>query len=466
MTRAWIISVVAVGLLVLFGGLFYWYGTLVAAVGSLNIYSGSAEVVRGGTSEFGKTGSPVRLKDAVHVGEGSRVSIILKDGSVIRLEAGSEVEVASIEYGGGKMRNALFRLTVGRLWSHVEPLESGGSFTVETPTVVASVRGTEFNISYLNAQSDLYVESDVVFLALKITPRNGKEVKKGELFRIRDAFAAEDFEIGAVLAPPEYGDDWIRFNQAEDKNILGALDGEVDAKPEGAVPGREEPAKIPRGPVELAPPLPGGKALPKPGGGVSQPQAQDVPQLLNVSPLERKVLQLIVAPIQAIAPGGQPLKFTVVAEYSDGGKEDVSEKAEWSQLPALGFFDSFGNFWPQSPGSTTVTASFGGATSNVVSVSVWVVQPKKLLRLDVSYVKNQSAGVAYKFPTVQFKAVAQFSDTTTEEVTLKTAWSVQPDGSAQGSIDGAGLYLPRSAGNDIVVASYEGQVVPTTIQIP
>src|SRR5262245_509044 len=130
---------------VIAGGLF-WYRNAEAAVGNLNIYEGTVDVVRGGNGSAGKTGTGVKNNDVIKVGTGSRVSIILKDGSVIRLEAGSEVEVL----GAGK-----FKLIQGKMWSKVEP--QSVTWEVETPTIVAAVRGTAFNTRYSNLSSGVSV---------------------------------------------------------------------------------------------------------------------------------------------------------------------------------------------------------------------------------------------------------------------------------------------------------------------
>ena len=76
-------------LVLVIGGFFYWYQASKADIGSLNIYQGNADILRKEKNIAGRTGSTIKLKDTIRVAKDSRVSIVLKDGSVIRLEAGS-----------------------------------------------------------------------------------------------------------------------------------------------------------------------------------------------------------------------------------------------------------------------------------------------------------------------------------------------------------------------------------------
>ena len=157
-------------LVLVIGGFFYWYQASKADIGSLNIYQGNADILRKEKNIAGRTGSTIKLKDTIRVAKDSRVSIVLKDGSVIRLEAGSEVGVSELEYNGTKIKKALFDLRLGRLWSHVEPLEAGGSYNVQTPTVVATIRGTIFNVDYMQIKSVIYVDDHEVGTFLKLLP--------------------------------------------------------------------------------------------------------------------------------------------------------------------------------------------------------------------------------------------------------------------------------------------------------
>jgi hypothetical protein len=148
------------------GGFFYYTNVARASIGNLNIYDGTVELLRGSDKLAGKTGTGVRNTDILKVGPNSRVSIILKDGSVIRLEADSEVEVTELTYDGDNIQTANFRLISGKMWSKVEPLSTNADWQVETPTAVASVRGTAFNTRYSEASTGVSVYLGKVGVAL------------------------------------------------------------------------------------------------------------------------------------------------------------------------------------------------------------------------------------------------------------------------------------------------------------
>ena len=139
---------IGVGIAIAGAGFFYWYQAAFASIGNLQVYMGSADVMQGDEIRHAQTGMSVKLNDAFTVAPGSRVAIVLKDGSRVRLEAGTRMEILQLEFDHGRISRALFKVDSGKVWSFVEPLAPSGSFQVETPTIVASVRGTSFNVIY------------------------------------------------------------------------------------------------------------------------------------------------------------------------------------------------------------------------------------------------------------------------------------------------------------------------------
>lgn len=192
-----------------------------ASIGNLQVYQGAADIVRRGQQVSGSTGDPIRLGDTLKSAADSKVAIVLRDGSVIRLEAGSEVQVAELNYQGQKIKEAVFRLKFGRLWSRVAPLDPEGQFDVETPTAIAAVAGTSFNSDYLDRLTGFYVDRDQVNVYLKNQAKtlNAQKIETGLIIRLRDDHLEEDLAAGAKSPEPEFFDDWIRFNQAEDDKI-------------------------------------------------------------------------------------------------------------------------------------------------------------------------------------------------------------------------------------------------------
>ena len=111
-------------------------------------FMGSAEV----THSDGKT-EPVSLKmfirkdDRINTKDG-HVLLQIGDEVLTRIESGTTVEIAKL-FDNNETQLALRQ---GQLISKVKKLEKN-SFTIKTPTAVASVRGTAYSVSYYENRS-------------------------------------------------------------------------------------------------------------------------------------------------------------------------------------------------------------------------------------------------------------------------------------------------------------------------
>lgn len=213
------IYLIVLVLIIVGAGFFYWYSTSSASVGSLNIYNGDVDIVRANKSVPGKNGNEIKSKDILKVHANSKASIILKDGSVIRLEAGSEIQIDKLEYQNKKIKNAVFELKSGKLWSDVQPLSQGAQYQIETPSVVAAVRGTSFDVEYNGSSSLVYSHNHQIQTNLRNNPNEIKPVSDGQIFKISDSNLLADFQTGPRPLQPGDINDWIKFNVSEDRKI-------------------------------------------------------------------------------------------------------------------------------------------------------------------------------------------------------------------------------------------------------
>ena len=203
-------------ILLVIAGFFLVKTAVSTDIGSMAIYRGTTEIIRNTTQISGTNGQGVQVSDTIQVNPESRSALILKDASLIRLGANSRVEVATLAYRGGTIKDARFRLLAGRLWSNTKPIMPDGEYRVETPTMVASVRGTRFDIRYQNGVTELWVISHAVAVSLISAPLRTTMVKAGEHIMIHDSSATEDFSHGPNTEDPPQDDDWVAFNQQED----------------------------------------------------------------------------------------------------------------------------------------------------------------------------------------------------------------------------------------------------------
>lgn len=473
-------------ILVLGGGFFYWYRTSSASVGSLNVYNGSVEVIREDKTLSGATGTGIKLNDTIKVGADSRVSIILKDGSVVRLEAGTEVVVAQLEYDGKKIKSATFDLKIGRLWSHTEPLPSGSEYEVETPTIVAAVRGTSFNIDYLDQTSLAYVYRHSIKVIARTDSEQIANVDEDQVLVIDDNSVVEDIQAGPDDATPPpviqtllpdgtepdapepvvskfVIDDWIIFNEQEDDKLDNQ---QGDDKVIGDESSNEERPTDDANPDDSS------------AESSSSPASNQSPLSTNPStttPSGKQLTNLKVSINKTIVEVGATAKLSAQGTYSDGSTENVTSQVIWTQTPQLGTIDKIGNFYAETVGTTGVTGEFQGAKTGALKITVTkkasnqttpTPPDKQLSSVKLSFVKLQSQpGSNYPYPPSQFTAMAMYSDGSTSNVTDQADWTVTPGG-AEGTITSGGYYQPRMAGSDKVVASYQNVTGSLSISTP
>lgn len=80
--------------------------------------------------------------------EDSWLEIKFDDGNIIRLQADSEVSLGAIEDIEGGLRQSVIELRYGKVWAIVETEDQ--PFQIETPGLIAGVRGTKFRVDAAN----------------------------------------------------------------------------------------------------------------------------------------------------------------------------------------------------------------------------------------------------------------------------------------------------------------------------
>ena len=117
-----------------------------ATTAKVSLLEGSATRTAGGKAEPLAQGAEVHAGDELATSDGSRLELVLEDGSVIRVGPKSQLVVQELRYDGESTLNARLKLLLGAVWAHVEHLSPSGTFEVQTERAVAGVRGTEFRV--------------------------------------------------------------------------------------------------------------------------------------------------------------------------------------------------------------------------------------------------------------------------------------------------------------------------------
>jgi hypothetical protein len=115
-----------------------------------------------GKSQLAAPGDKVLWGDNIVTDRGGRARITLDDGSI--LNVGSDSSLRVVQHDAANQRTNL-QLAYGRLrTSAVRLARTGSSFEVRTPTAVAGVVGTGFDLSFVNGITSLSVDEGSVNL--------------------------------------------------------------------------------------------------------------------------------------------------------------------------------------------------------------------------------------------------------------------------------------------------------------
>jgi len=112
----------------------------------LSITEGDVSVMKEGTDDWVPAETEMELKkgDTIKTGGNSSAEITFFDGSTMELEAGTEIEILSLDLAcDTSVSTITMEQTIGTTISRVTKLlDPGSSYEVETPTGVAGVRGS------------------------------------------------------------------------------------------------------------------------------------------------------------------------------------------------------------------------------------------------------------------------------------------------------------------------------------
>ena len=93
-------------------------------------------------------------------GANGSVTLAMPDGSVVTMQKSSHLVLERLErIDGLAAHDASFRLTAGRLETHVQPQRDVGRFEIRTPVAVTAVRGTRFRATFDTSDADARTET-------------------------------------------------------------------------------------------------------------------------------------------------------------------------------------------------------------------------------------------------------------------------------------------------------------------
>lgn len=161
---------------------------------------------------------------------------------------------------------------------------------------------------------------------------------------------------------------------------------------------------------------------------------------------------IAITPASKTIGWGNQLQFTATGSFSDGTKQDITNVCNWvSSKPALVFVTSSSGlaFGKSVGGPATITAAFGGISSNAASVTV------DLSNL-VSIALAASNPVIAQNTQITFSAIGTFNDGSVRNLASTKAVSWTSSATSVATIDSNGLVQGVGSGRTTIKAMAAG----------
>jgi len=229
-----IIIICVVGLV-----LFMWSTSNAGAANAqLVIESGDVQVKHtGGSWATAENGMLLSQSDSVMTGTDSSASIILFESSIVRLDSNTEVSLQQIIKESGET-SVTINQEVGKTWNTVQKISGIDNYDVQTPSTVASVRGTAFVVIVMENGSTYYGVSHGIL--------NVSSVSNGTIQDFIDVSGNESVIIyvdmvgGTLEIKPFEMDEWVLENLLLDDQLLIDVETELFSRIEPYIPELKE----------------------------------------------------------------------------------------------------------------------------------------------------------------------------------------------------------------------------------
>jgi hypothetical protein len=152
---------------------------LKSMIGNVKVRKGESPIWKDGRQQM-----VLREKDAVRTFVESQAEIMTSEGSVLKLDENTTMEMNTLKAFGGGAQSTKIKVLNGTILANVKKLvNTASSFEFETPTAVASIRGTTLGINVTGDQTSIKVYDGEVM----VKPRGGAasvSVKTNEMVTV------------------------------------------------------------------------------------------------------------------------------------------------------------------------------------------------------------------------------------------------------------------------------------------
>jgi hypothetical protein len=126
---------------------------LKSMIGSVKVRKGQSPIWKDGRQQM-----VVREKDAVRTFVESQAEIMTAEGTILKLAENTTLEMSTLKEFGGGAQSTKVKILNGTILANVKKLvNAGSSFDFETPTAVASIRGTILGLDVTGDKTSIKV---------------------------------------------------------------------------------------------------------------------------------------------------------------------------------------------------------------------------------------------------------------------------------------------------------------------
>jgi hypothetical protein len=179
-----------------------------------------------------ENGMDLFQSDSVKTGDNTAASIILFESSIIRLDSNTEVTIQEIIRE--EETSVKIQQDEGRTWNTIRKISGIDNYEIQTPTTIASVRGTSFLMELLpDGNTTVGVSNGTVNITILI---NGSKVgsiqlNEGESITID----TRDLNKSLIINPFEK-DGWVLLNEQRDLEYIYEVKARLYSKIEEYIP--------------------------------------------------------------------------------------------------------------------------------------------------------------------------------------------------------------------------------------
>lgn len=196
-----------------------------SATALLIVEKGQVAFTRAGNTKMIADEQEIAIGDEIKTQSNSTAIIIFPDNDILRMATNTEITLVTLTSSDLESAVVIDQIT-GSTWSHVTPLlDRKRHYQVETPTLVATVRGTTFNVSIENSQDSWVGVNESQVGVMRKNDSSWVEVKPGEFTaaktNVSEAMYSEKMPESMLSSP------WFKENINKDSAMQRLLSSEA-----------------------------------------------------------------------------------------------------------------------------------------------------------------------------------------------------------------------------------------------